>query len=110
MSYRSGASASSSSTVRMPAMPLPMTTRAGFIGQPSRTDPDLAAVDAGRPAGHGVLRRFQALARAQVEVVLIKGRGDDDALAQVAHQAARQHGGVGVRVEVADGVDAGLRA
>jgi hypothetical protein len=39
-----------------------------------------------------VLGRFQAFAGLQVEVLLVDRRGDHDALAQAADQAAREHG------------------
>jgi hypothetical protein len=84
-------------------MPLPITTSDFFIAmlppRPCRLDPH-------RIAGHRVVRRFQAFAGLQVEVLLVDRRGHHDALADAADQAARQHGGVGIRVVVIDGEQA----
>ena len=73
-------------------------------------DEDAAFVHAHRMRGDRVLGRFQAFAGRQVEVVLVERRGDDDAITQAADQAAREHAGAGLGVDVVDGVDAGLRS
>src|SRR5690349_4572322 len=73
-------------------------------------DQDVAALDAHGIGGDRVLGQFQAFAAAQVEVVLVEGRSHDHAVAQAAHQAARQHAGAGLRVDVVDGVDGAVAA
>ncbi|KGC40168.1 hypothetical protein DO73_4649 [Burkholderia pseudomallei] len=68
----------------------------------SRRDPHVAVLDARRIRAHRFLRRLDALARAQVEMMLVERRCDDDPLAEAADQPAREHGGLRMRIDVAD--------
>ena len=67
-------------------------------------DPHLAALDAHRIGADRMLGLLEALAGAQIEVMLVDRRGDHDALAEVADQPAREHRRLRTRIEVVDGV------
>src|SRR5450830_2180646 len=49
-----------------------------------------------------MLRRFQAFAGLQIEMMLVDRRGHHNALAKAADQAAREYRGIRIRIVIAD--------
>ena len=100
-------SLSSSSTVRMPAMPLPATTRRVRFDVARRLDAARVRPSTRVGIGGDVEGRILDAAPAgQREVMLVDRRRDHALALQVADQAARQHIGAARRIEVVERVDA----